>query len=111
MASFNGNLDLAKTQVALRALRYGHFPADIFDEYAWDMMLHMYIAALRGQKMYTDNIVNLTSKSKKIGDRWIMHLIAMGVVETENDIVKLSQEGFSKMDVYHNQSMELIDGD
>ncbi len=34
MAAFNDTLDLAKTQVALRALRYGHFPADIFDEYA-----------------------------------------------------------------------------
>jgi hypothetical protein len=107
MASFDGNLDLAKTQVALRALRYGHFPADIFDEYAWDMMLHAYIAALRKQTIYIDNLVNLTSKSKKIGDRWVTHLIKLGIVELEGEIVRLSPEGFDRMDRYHDLSLEL----
>lgn len=109
MASFDGNLDLAKTQVALRALRYGHFPADIFDEYAWDMMLHMYIAGLRRQVMYVDNIVNLTSKSKSIGDRWIAHLIRDGVVALEEDRVALTEDAFERMEVYHRHALELVE--
>jgi hypothetical protein len=109
MAKFDSPLDMAKTQVALRALRYGHFPADIFDEYAWDMMLHMYIASLRHQTMYKDNIVNLTSKSKVIGDRWIKHLSAQGFIAEDGDVITLSSEGFDKMHGYHQHALELIE--
>ncbi len=110
MASFENTLDMAKTQVALRALRYGHFPSDIFDEYAWDMMLHMYIGGLRGQTMYVDNIVNLTSKSKSIGDRWITHLIKLEIVETDGDLIALSKGGFDRMNEYHLQALALVVG-
>lgn len=110
MAAFNDNLDLAKTQVALRALRYGHFPADIFDEYAWDMMLHMYIAGLRHQVMYIDNIVNLTSKSKSIGDRWMKHLQHEGLAEADGDKVWLTDDAFDRMNAYHEHSLELVAG-
>ncbi len=110
MASFENTLDMAKTQVALRALRYGHFPSDIFDEYAWDMMLHMYIGGLRGQTMYVDNIVNLTSKSKSIGDRWINHLIKLEMVETDGDLITLSESGFDRMNEYHLQALALVAG-
>lgn len=110
MASFESTLDMAKTQVALRALRYGHFPADIFDEYAWDMMLHMYIGGLRKQTMYVDNIVNLTSKSKAIGDRWIRHLSNEGMVETDGDLIALSEDAYDRMNEYHLRSMELVEG-
>ena len=110
MASFDGTLDLAKTQVALRALRYGHFPADIFDEYAWDMMLHMYIAGLRRQIMYVDNIINLTSKSKTIGERWIKYLLSEGMISIDDDCVALSDDAFDRMNVYHEKSLELTQG-
>lgn len=109
MAHFDSTLDMAKTQVALRALRYGHFPADIFDEYAWDMMLHMYIAYLRKQTIYIDNVVNLTSKNKFIGDRWIKHLITEGMVQREGEQVKLTEDAFKRMNGYHEQAIELID--
>jgi hypothetical protein len=109
MASFNNPLDMAKTQVALRALRYGHFPADIFDEYAWDMMLHMYIAALRDQTIYVDNVVNLTSKNKLIGDRWIAHLIKDGMVVRNEEKVALSESCLEQMNSYHLHALELLE--
>jgi hypothetical protein len=109
MATFDSPLDMAKTQVALRALRYGHFPADIFDEYAWDMMLHMYIAAIRKQIIYLDNVVNLTSKNKRVGDRWIAHLIKEDMVVADGDIVALTSSCFVKMNDYHSQALELLD--
>jgi hypothetical protein len=109
MASFESCLDMAKTQVALRALRYGHFPADIFDEYAWDMMLHMYIAALRRQTMYIDNAVNLTSKNKMIGDRWIKHLRAEGMIEVDDDVVALSETALQRMNAYHEEALTAVE--
>lgn len=105
MAIFDGCLDLAKSQVALRALRYGHFPADIFDEYAWDMMLHMYIAGLRNQVMYIDNAVNLTSKNKRIGDRWISHLRAESMIEVDGEVIKLSDSAMKRMNLYHEEAL------
>jgi hypothetical protein len=108
MAVFKSCLDLAKTQVALRALRYGHFPADIFDEYAWDMMLHMYIAALRQQTMYVDNVVNLTSKSKMVGDRWIKHLRTEGLIEAEGETITLSEKALRCMNSYHEEALAAI---
>jgi hypothetical protein len=110
MAHFDTTLDMAKTQVALRALRYGHFPADIFDEYAWDMMLHMYIGGLRKQTMYVDNIVNLTSKNKMVGERWIRHLMADNIVKLDGDKICLSDNGFERMNEYHDRAMELVAG-
>jgi hypothetical protein len=108
VAKFENCLDLAKTQVALRALRYGHFPADIFDEYAWDMMLHMYIAALRHQPMYADNAVNLTSKNKEVGDRWIRHLVADGMVEAEGEMVALTDSAMQRMHSYHEEAIRAV---
>ncbi|SFP72881.1 hypothetical protein [Sphingomonas rubra] len=108
MALFDNCLDLAKTQIALRALRYGHFPGDIFDEYAWDMMLHMYVARLRGQTMYVDNIINLTSKSKVIGDRWIRHLLNDAIVAVDGDVVGLTDTAFDRMDAYHRQALAAV---
>lgn len=99
---------MAKTQVALRALRYGHFPADIFDEYAWDMMLHMYIARLRGQTIYTDNVINLTSKNRVIGDRWIKHLSGEGIAKVEGEIVQLTDMAFGQMDAYHTEALAAV---
>jgi hypothetical protein len=109
MAHFDSTLDMAKTQVALRALRYGHFPADIFDEYAWDMLLHMYIASLREQPQYVDNVVNLTSKNKHIGDRWIRHLTMEGLASLDGDRVSLTPDGFSRMDKYHMEAIDLLE--
>ena len=109
MAHFDSALDMAKTQVALRALRYGHFPADIFDEYAWDMMLHMYIASLRKQLMYVDNIVNLTSKNTAIGSRWIKHLSAENMINMDGDLISLSEEALDRMNEYHRQAMDLLE--
>ena len=108
MASFGSCLDLAKTQVALRALRYGHFPADIFDEYAWDMMLHMYIAALRHQPMYVDNAVNLTSKNKAVGDRWIKHLSAEGMIDVDGEIIALTDAAMKRMNTYHEEALKAV---
>lgn len=108
MGRFDDALDMAKAQVTLRALRYGHFPADIFAEYAWDVMLHMYIGRLRNQSMYVDNIVNLTSKTKLIGDRWIKHLVSENIVETDGDSICLTANAFRRMDDYHARAMELI---
>lgn len=108
MSSFQNCLDLAKTQVALRALRYGHFPADIFDEYAWDMMLHLYIAALRHQPMYIDNVVNLISKNKFVGDRWIKHLIAENMVTSEGELVALTDVAMQRMNSYHKEALQAI---
>jgi hypothetical protein len=109
MAKFDSALDMAKTQVALRALRYGHFPADIFDEYAWDMMLHMYIASLRKQPMYVDNIVNLTSKNTATGSRWIKHLSTENMINTNGDLISLSEDALDRMNEYHSQAMDLLE--
>lgn len=109
MARFDSALDMAKTQVALRALRYGHFPADIFDEYAWDMLLHLYIAGIRQQTMYVDNIVNLTSKNKMVGSRWIKHLVAESMAVLDGDKISLTDTAYARMDEYHHRAMELVD--
>jgi hypothetical protein len=108
MSTFESCLDLAKTQVALRALRYGHFPADIFDEYAWDMMLHMYIAALRNQPIYIDNVINLTSKNKFVGDRWIGHLVSEKMVTLEADLVALTEVAMQRMHTYHEEALKAV---
>lgn len=108
MARFDSALDMAKTQVALRALRYGHFPADIFDEYAWDMLLHLYIAGLRQQTMYVDNIINLTSKNRIVGSRWITHLVAESLAAVDGEVIVLTDAAYTRMDDYHNRAMELV---
>jgi hypothetical protein len=108
MSTFESCLDLAKTQTALRALRHGHFPADIFDESAWDMMLHMYIAALRRQPIYIGNIINLTSNNKFVGNRWIKHLIAEEMVVSEADLTALTDVAMQQMHFYHKKALKAV---
>lgn len=105
MVQITSCLELAKLQVALRALRYGHFPADIFDEYAWDMLLHMYIARLRAQPIYFDNVVNLTSKNTSVGSRWMKHLLSDRLAVADGERVDLTDDAFARMDEYHREAL------
>ena len=105
MAVFDDTLDMAKTQVALSALRYGHFPADIFDEYGWDMLLHLYIAGLRRQTLYVDDLINLTSKNHATGMRWITYLQNEKMIEVDGDGIRLSDAEFQRMNVYHEDAL------
>lgn len=103
MARYENALDLAKSQVALRALRYGHFPSDIFDEYGWDMLLHLFIASIRKQTIYSDNLINMTSKNWTVGERWLRHLVAEDMVHRDQDVVMLTPKSLAQMETFHGE--------
>ena len=66
--------------IAYRHRRQDFFDRDLFDECAWDMLLHLFIADLQGQPITDEHLVAEAGCSLPVGLRWMAHL------EKEGDI-------------------------
>jgi hypothetical protein len=73
-----------------RDRRYKLFPAEIFDEYAWNMMLHLFVNLSDNDRMSEARLIKLVNVPLMVGRRWIGLLVEDGQVDAradEEDIV------------------------
>ena len=98
------NLRSVEAQRILRSrdARYLLFPSDIFDEYAWNMMLHLFVSMASNQAMDESRLIALTKSSNAVGRRWIKHLVADGQVQdrSDSDDVLLTSEAIRKLRIF-----------
>jgi hypothetical protein len=77
----NDSLQTAENLLRVRSLRSDVFPSEIFDEHAWNMLLHLFVAQAKGEEVSEASLVTLTGTSPDIGQRWLAHLVADAQVE------------------------------
>ena len=90
-----------------RRLRSAYFPADLFHEPSWDMLLMLYLARVERRTMYVKTLVMAADAPITTSQRWIDHLARMGlVIRTEDPAdrrrveVQLSDSGADAMETY-----------
>ena len=99
--------ELAKQLLAQRQARFDHFPAELFHEPAWDMLLALYIAHDEGRVLNVKSLVACADAPVTTSQRWIEHLHKLRLVTRVVDTidrrrleVSLSQNGVEAMETY-----------
>lgn len=64
-----------------RDRRYKLFPAEIFDEFPWNMLLHLFISLERNEVMPQARLFELSHAPANVGRHWIKHLVSDGQIE------------------------------
>jgi DNA-binding MarR family transcriptional regulator len=98
---------LAQTVLSKRRSRRSFFPADLFHEPAWDMLLALYVARREERAMHVKVLVAASDAPVTTSQRWIEHLHRLGLIERSVDAhdrrrveVALSDAGESAMTRY-----------
>lgn len=82
--------DQARGQAAqrileIRSLRKVMFPSELFDEFAWNMMLHLFVGLANNQVITEQDVIARSGASETSGRRWIEHLVKDGQVAERHD--------------------------
>ena len=85
-----------------RARRYALFPAEIFDEHAWNMLLHLFVAHFDNEIMSESELIKRASTTIPVGRRWIAHLVTDAQVKARQDgeDVVLTAESIERLRQY-----------
>jgi DNA-binding MarR family transcriptional regulator len=90
-----------------RRERLQHFPAGLFADPAWDMLLHLYATELFGARTTVKGVVRAAHVPDTTGLRWLNNLVTEGLCEKSPDytdarrqFVTLTDAARSAMDEY-----------
>jgi len=61
------------------------FPSELFDEFAWNMMLHLFVGLANNEVMTERALIEKAGASESSGRRWIEHLVKDGQVAGRHD--------------------------
>lgn len=79
------NLELAQSMLASRRLREDLFGAELFADPAWDMLLHLFVNAERGQSVPVSCLCAASAVPQSTALRWIETLANAGLVDRRPD--------------------------
>lgn len=72
---------LVEHEYANRRARERVFDSDLFGEPAWDMLLYLYAARLRGNLVATSSLARASGVPATTALRWMSHLERVGLIE------------------------------
>lgn len=73
--------ELAKQLLAQRMARFDHFPAELFHEPAWDMLLALFVAHEERRTMNVKTLVASANAPVTTSQRWIDHLHKLKLID------------------------------
>ena len=99
--------ELAKQLLAQRMARFDHFPAELFHEPAWDMLLALFVAHEERRTMNVKTLVASAHARVTTSQRWIDHLHKLKLIDRVIDPVdrrrmeiSLSDSGLTAVTAY-----------
>lgn len=99
--------DERRAQIAERILqdryaRYVLFPGEIFDEYAWNMLLSLFIARQKGEVLSESRLISEVNVGTREGQRWLYQLAKDGQIEPRSirQDVALTSNAVQKLRIY-----------
>lgn len=99
--------ELAKQLLAQRMARFDHFPAELFHEPAWDMLLALFVAHEERRTMNVKTLVASAHAPVTTSQRWIDHLHKLKLIDRVIDPVdrrrieiSLSDSGYTAVTAY-----------
>lgn len=76
---------VAQNIMSLRSFREGLFPKALFDEYAWNMLLLLFIGLAKNETISESLLIQRADVTTNAGRRWIAHLVGEGQIEARSD--------------------------
>jgi len=101
--------EIARRLLAQRAARLDHFPAELFHEPAWDMLLALYVASEERQTMNVKTLVATTSAPVTTSQRWIDHLHKLKLIDRIVDPMDRRRVEISLSDSGHRAVIGYLD--
>lgn len=96
--------ELAAWLFMARRLREEVLGADLFSDPAWDIILDVYAASARGEKVQISSLSPMSGVPSSTARRWAHKLIKRGLLERERDardnrltFVRLSRDGHARI--------------
>ena len=90
-----------------RGRRAHHLPPDLFGEPAWDILLDLFVALVRGKRIRTTSAVLAARAPGSTGLRWLAALEDHGLIERRIEpgdrrvrLIRLSPVGYRRMRAY-----------
>jgi DNA-binding MarR family transcriptional regulator len=93
--------ELAKQLLAQRLTRFEHFPAELFHEPAWDMLLALFIAQEDRRVMNVKTLVASANAPVTTSQRWIDHLHKLKLIDRVIDPIDRRRMELSLSDSGH----------
>jgi len=70
----------ARWWLVMRRRRSRYFSHELFDEFAWDMLLHLFAAGAEGRALSDERLIAETTGRTPSGLRWMAHLEERGEI-------------------------------
>jgi hypothetical protein len=101
----------AQAIIDVRFLRGVHFPSEIFDEFAWNILLILFVGLAANEIISEKVLIERAGVSIVAGRRWIAHLIQDGQVADRDDgeDVILSLQAISQLRRFLDEAKALGD--
>ncbi len=105
--------DLASWIFTTRRLRDDTFGPGLFADPAWDILLDLYAARARGEKVQISSVSPMSGVPPSTARRWVRKLIDLRLLERSKDrndrrlsFVKLTDEGAGRMSSFFEKLSE-----
>lgn len=87
------------------------FPSELFDEFAWNMMLHLFVGLANNELMTERALIEKAGASENAGRRWIEHLVKDGQVAErhDDDDVILTTDAINQLRIFLDEVLNRSD--
>jgi hypothetical protein len=103
---------LAGMMLGVRKSRAAHVPADLLrGEQVWDMLLILFIADGRGERLTGRSVLGEDGGSTETGRRWIQYLTRIGYVVGDGqgdieDVLTMTPEGVHVLETWLREAFD-----
>jgi len=103
--------EAAQCILDVRSLRKAMFPSELFDEFAWNMMLHLFVGLAHNELMTERALIEKAGASENAGRRWIEHLVKDGQVgeRHDDDDVILTTDAITQLRIFLDEVLNRSD--
>lgn len=85
------SIEAVRATIDARRLRASYFPADLFGEPAWDMMLELLLAELFDRRMTVSRLCTAAGVPPTTALRWVDTLVHQGLFVRQDDALEASR--------------------
>ena len=89
---------IARRWIAVRRCRERFFPADLFDESAWDMLMLLFVAQAEDRTVTDEQLMAEAGCRAGTGHRWVAHLEQDGQISrADGSAIRLTADARDRM--------------
>lgn len=94
--------------LVVRDMRRRIFPAEIFDEHAWTMLLRLFVSLADNDTIPESLLIAQAGMSQSTGRRWIAHLVddQQIIARPGGGDITLTSEGIDRMRLFLDEASQ-----